>query len=108
MAEAVTRKPILRKQPVSFLERVDFGGNQRANSPTSFPVMVNSIANKDPFADPARNPFDDPLPTVVLVPATPTPLDRNSTSSLLSDSSSREVRQPFSFVSLGLEFLLLA
>lgn len=98
-----------RKKPVPFLEpfqpRSDTGSRASAASSTLTlnPVHVHPMAGADPFADPARNPFEDPVPgvpTLVVLPATPTFPNSNrsstlsSASDLKSDSSKEVCRLP--------------
>lgn len=77
---------VTRKKPVPFLNDLDLGTEDRLSVRSVSPSAMNlSPVAEDPFADPARNPFEDPrpgVPAVVVHPATP----RHSTISTLSDS----------------------
>lgn len=85
---------VTRKQPVPFLNALDLGTEDQLGVRPVSPFSMNlspgqdgrPVATEDPFADPARNPFEDPrplgVPAVVVHPATP----RQSAVSTSSDS----------------------
>lgn len=97
MAEVRTKAPaIARKKPVPFLD-IPVGSRQNGQTDLTFtsslvPAHAHSMVNVDPFADPARNPFDDPVPkvpAVLVLPATPLHDKRYSAVSDSSISSSK-------------------
>jgi hypothetical protein len=102
---AIYRAPITttRKKPIPFLDNPDLGLDNRLSmqsastsstlTPPLNPVHVHPVAAENPFADPVRNPFEDPnpgVPAVMVLPATPLSDKRHSAVST-STSDSREV-----------------